>query len=154
MAIDPGSLAIGLTVIILLGFGLISAVLVAISRRRMARQERETEKGHVITKSVSVSQYPPQLPNFSTRSSLAMSSEPSSPKSPRSPGIRFIITAPSYRNRKSGSIDSLPCMEIVLEKYEQEEDAAGERTGDGEEDRMLSDSSLDESGPNVISDKE
>lgn len=150
MVADPGSLAVGITILILLSLGLLSAILVMISRRRMAREESEAEEGQVATKSVSVSQYPPQLPNFSTRSSLSMS-EPSSPRSPRTPGIRFIITTPSHRSRKSGSIDSLPSMEAVLEKYEQEADAAGERMHDGEEDKMLSNASLGEPGPSVIS---
>lgn len=150
MAIEPGSFAAGITMLILFGTGLIAAILVKISRRRQERQEVEAEEGHATTKSSRISTKPPQLPTFSTRSSLSMSPESSSPRTP-TPGIRFTITTPSHRSRKSGSIDSLPSMETVLEKCEQEAEAADERVRDGEQDKMLSDSDLGEPGPSIPS---
>lgn len=77
---------------------------------------------------------------------------PKSPESPKSPGIRFMITTPSHRSRKSGSIDSIPGVEAILEQYEREADTAEEHGKDGEEDVMLPDTALGEPGPSVPSD--
>lgn len=129
MVTDPGGLAAGLTVLFLFIVGLIAMILTKISRRRQQKQEDRAEEGRMDLKPVRITSKPPQLPKFKTRSSLSMSSGPYSPKSPKSPvtpGIRFTITTPSHRSRNSGSIDSIPNVETILERLEQEADAAEE----------------------------
>lgn len=45
-------------------------------------------------------------------------------------------------------------METVLEKYEEEEDAAAGRNQDEDEEKTLSDRNLGEPGPNVMSERD
>lgn len=152
---NPGGLAAGLTAVFLFSMGLVAVILTTISRRRQRKQEDLAEEGQIDLKNTRITSKPPQLPRFKTRSSLSMSSGPHSPKSPespKSPGFRFTITTPSHRSRQSGSIDSLPGVETILEQYEKEAAAAEEHVKDGEEDVMLPEGALGEPGPSVPSD--
>lgn len=153
---DPGSLAAGITVLVLFSVGIVGMVLTGVSRRRQQGQEECAEEGHSGTKIERVSSKPPQLPMFKTRSSLSVSSttsNPQSPKIPKTPGIRFMVTAPSHRSRNSTSMDSFPSVETVLEGYDQDESAT-DKHGEGDEsDSMLANSDLGEPGPSVPSEE-
>lgn len=151
-------MAVGITLAILFCFGIVGLILTKLSRNRQYKQDaaadRSEEEGRLSTLPKQIPSKPPQLPVFKTRSSLSMSSKSNSPKSPKSPGIRFTITSPSHRSRRSASIDSLPSVETVLEKYEREEDAKmeevkadAEKEGDGK----LTGQDLGEPGPAVSS---
>lgn len=155
--IAPGSLAAGVTALLLFSIGLIAIVLTSVSRRRQHRQEEKAEEGSQSSQmSVVISSTPPQLPMFKTRSSLSMSSQytsASSPATPKSPGIRFTFTSPSHRSRKSESIDSLPNVEIVLEQYELEADAADRFRLDEKANTTMSDQVIGEPGPAISSEE-
>lgn len=152
-----GYTAVGITLAIILCMGIFGFVLNRLSRNRQAKHntmlERSQEEGRLSKALKRVPSKPPQLPVFKTRSSLSMSSASNSPKTPKSPGIRFTVTSPSHHSRRSASIDSLPSVETVLERFEKEEDAnaaienkAGE---DEEQDEILEDGKLGEPGPAV-----
>ncbi|KAK6369084.1 hypothetical protein LTR64_007244 [Lithohypha guttulata] len=123
----PGRIAASITIIALVCMSLLAILLTKLSRARQRKQEAKAEEeGQSRPTPMRVAPKPPQLPIFKTRSSLSMSSSPTtprSPKTPKTPGIRFTFTAPSHRSRNSGSIDSLPSVETILEQYEQEADA-------------------------------
>jgi len=153
---DPGELAAGITVLVLMMVGILAAILIRFSRSRQTRQEdRAEEEAQLRTLPKKTTSKPPQLPIFKTRPSLSMSTSPvlvspRTPRTPKTPGIRFTITTPSHRSRTSGSIDSLPSVETVLEQYELEADAA-DKNDESEKAKMLSDEDLGEPGPSVPS---
>lgn len=161
---DPGRLAAGITIVALVCFGFIAAFLTRLRRKAPVHQEaRADEEGQMTQiqqppKAKRKHSKPPQLPIFKTKSSLSMPSSPTAalPKTPKTPGIRFTLTTPSkfefnknVRPRNSGSIDSLPSMETVLERYEKEADAhaEAERTLRA---RPSDDDDLGEPGPAFI----
>jgi len=155
---DAGSLAAGLTVLALLVIAILATLLTKLSRRQQTkREDHAEEEAQLRTQSKRTASKPPQLPMFKTKQSLSMSTSPvsASPKTtriPQSPGIRFTITTPNHRSRTSGSIDSLPSVETVLERYELEADAADQREKT-EGAKMLADGDLGEPGPTVLTDE-
>ncbi|KAK5941904.1 hypothetical protein PMZ80_005855 [Knufia obscura] len=151
---DPGGLAAGITILVLIFMGVLAAILTKFSRRQHTKQGDHAEaEAQLRTLPKRTASKPPQLPKFTTKSSLSMSTSPistspRSPRTPRTPGIRFTITTPSHRSRTSGSIDSLPSVETVLDRYEREADAA-ERHDESKGAKMLSEEELGEPGPSV-----
>lgn len=152
----PGALAAGIATLVLIVIAILATILTKLSRSRQAKREDSAEEeAQLRTLPKRTAWKPPQLPIFKTRSSVFMSTSqisvsPQTPRTPETPGIRFTITTPSQRSRTSGSIDSLPSLETILERYEQEADVAVKHDT-SDEAIMLHEDELGEPGPSVPS---